>query len=205
MKTTFLSLFLLSVISLLSNKIDDDELELIFIDSCSGKLVDVEYEKVFFKGTDEIFIYYDIKRNNMNSLRIQEEIPVEKTIDTIYIPKVLYLFGNEIHNAEQFYMNCNFICDGKEIEYFNDGKTRLIGEFDNGIPKKISHFWKNGKIRKKEYYEKKSFFKNRIEYYSKTGRLEDYNIIIRSDNKTTTKSYNNDNRLTEEFIEYHQN
>lgn len=67
--------------------------------------------------------------------------------------------GNSV-NFEEGYFNCDKLCDGKIVDYYNNGGKRLKGVFKDGSPiGKLIYYKKDGSVCRVEKYNKKGLLR----------------------------------------------
>ncbi|WP_298248402.1 hypothetical protein [uncultured Christiangramia sp.] len=175
-----------------------EDLPIIFIDNCSGKVIQPYYEFDSDKENDNLKILtYNIERGEWLA---QETITIDlNEIDTIRTSKILFATENYLHSQKWYFLNCDSICNGEEKEYYSNGKIKLIGEFINGKPERISFYRNDGTIETKEIYFPNSLLTSRIEYYDQSGELEEYEVYKQRKNRTIITTFDkNDNPIKKE-------
>ncbi|WP_138434588.1 toxin-antitoxin system YwqK family antitoxin [Winogradskyella algicola] len=178
------------------------------IDSLDVKEYQEFFSKPIFlpKGTYYVFYSFEIEDTDYfhisNSLKI-DILDSEIYSDTIVMPKIRLGYSMALHSNERYYFNCNKICNGIEIEYFDNGNKKLQGNFDNGIPLKIKHYYENGNIKMIELFQNGSFEPYKIERYDIENNLLEYELRIIRNKKTIIKKYNKNNKLIDkEILDY---
>ena len=175
-----------------------EDLPIIFIDNCSGKVIQPYYEFDSDKENDNLKILtYYIERGEWVA---QETKTIDlNKIDTIRTSKILFATENYLHSQNWNFLNCDSVCNGEEKEYYQNGKIKLIGEFIDGKPKTISFYTNDGTIETKEVYFPNSLLTSRIEYFDQNGELEEYEVYKQRKNRTIITTFDkNDNQIKKE-------
>ena len=200
-KTIFL--FLISF-SCFSQKDKKGKLDFKFLDKCTNKIVKAEFEIDSIPGLKNgVSITYYTKRGNWISQGFYSTIINENSIDTIIIPKILFLFGNELHSKRWKYLNCEKPCNGIETDFYENGKKRIVGNFENGKPVEIKEYRENGTLVIQSFYENLTLKYNRINYYDHKERLVEYEIYENKRKKTIVKTFNKEGKLIRKETERH--
>jgi antitoxin component YwqK of YwqJK toxin-antitoxin module len=171
-----------------------------FINQCSNKVLKFQLWKLSDSTKTYGFKSFDLKRKSLTlpkqgSYQLQigfNEIIVDINIiendvnrDTFFLPRITS--RTKISSPpNSAYYNCETLANGKIVDYYFDGKTRMKGNFKNGQPiDTLFSFAKTGQlseifIPKKKGWEKTKYFKN--------GKIKSEEIRSKK-NKLTLKEY----------------
>ncbi len=178
MKITILTI-LFSTISAFSQEI---KYNLIFKDTCSGKIVvsDLYHlEKngksysTFDSDNGTITLpekgVYKLFASEIGEVH-QVEIDKEINSDTLFIPKIReYLVTHTKPNY--IFRNCDIKCNGFETGYYSNGSIRIIAEFKKGLViGELKRFYQDGKIKEVSIYDKRGFLTKKTEF-DKNGEI----------------------------------
>lgn len=117
----------------------------------------------------------------------------KKVIDTLTIPKIQFETDNGNKTSYSKYFKCDKVCNGYEVDYFENGNKRLEGNFVNGNPIWEKEFEENGSSIK-YYYDKLNRY-TKWEYYDQNGNLTEYSINRYKKKYFIQKSYNASGKL----------
>ncbi|MCL7754447.1 hypothetical protein [Polaribacter sp. Z022] len=196
-------LFLINF-SCFSQKDKNGKLDFKFLDKCTNKFVEAEFETDSIPGLKNgVSVTYYTKRGNWISQGFYSTIINENSIDTIIIPKILFSFGNELHSKRWKYLNCEKPCNGIETDFYENGKKRIVGNFENGKPLEIKEYRENGTLVIQTFYENLTLKYNRINYYDHKERLVEYEIYENKRKKTIVKTFSKDGKLIRKETEKH--
>ena len=194
-------LFLISF-SWFSQNAEKGKLEFKFLDKCTNKFVEPEFEIDTIPGLkNSISITYYTKRGDWISQGFYSNIIKENSIDTIIIPKILFSFGNELHSKRWKYLNCEEPSNGIETDFYENGKKRIVGKFKNGKPIEIKEYRENGTLVIQSFYENLTLKYNRINYYDHKERLVEYEIYKNKSKRTLIKTFDKNGNLIREEVE----
>jgi antitoxin component YwqK of YwqJK toxin-antitoxin module len=144
-----------------------------FYDRCTKQLVDAEYELTDqldynrkYKVKDSLILYepgsyrisVSIDRNGfIGSFHFYKTFEDNKAYtDTLELSKITVCTDSEPDNQYWRFHFCNRICNGHEVEYYENGEKCIEGKFKNGLPKgKIYYYDFNGKLLQTEDYPKR--------------------------------------------------
>ncbi|MFD0975435.1 hypothetical protein [Salinimicrobium gaetbulicola] len=178
MKITFLIVFF-STLSAFSQEI---KYELIFRDSCSGKIVNSHLYHLERNGklystfeSDNGTIplpekgVYKLFASEIGEVH-QVEINEEMNSDTLYIPKIREFLVTHT-KPNYIFRKCDKKIDGYETGYYSNGSIRLVAEFKNGLViGELKRFYQNGKIEEISIYDKRGFLTKKTEF-DKNGEI----------------------------------
>jgi len=201
MKILLKSIFLLLIsLSCFSQNSGNENLNLVFYNECSGKIITPEFDVDIVPESENVKILtYYIERGEWIS---QNTITIDlRKNDTIKIPKILFGGGNELHSQRWTYLNCNKICKGKEIDYYSNGNKRLEGIFENGKPSEIKFYRENGTLESQEIYKLGTLNKTKVNYFDINGELTEYEIYKKRKRKTIIRTFDKDGNLINKKIE----
>ncbi|WP_405566314.1 hypothetical protein [Polaribacter sp. Asnod6-C07] len=194
-------LFLISF-SCFSQNAEKGKLEFKFLDKCTNKFVEPEFEIDTIPGLkNSISITYYTKRGDWISQGFYSNIIKENSIDTIIIPKILFSFGNELHSKRWKYLNCEEPSNGIETDFYENGKKRIVGKFKNGKPIEIKEYRENGTLVIQSFYENLTLKYNRTNYYDHKERLVEYEIYKNKSKRTLIKTFDKNGNLIREEVE----
>jgi hypothetical protein len=77
----------------------------------------------------------------------------QKVLYTLIIPKILFEIDNNTETDYSKYFKCDKVCNGYEVDYFENGSKRLEGNFMNGNAIWETEFERDGSAIK-YYYDK---------------------------------------------------
>ncbi|MFI2741611.1 toxin-antitoxin system YwqK family antitoxin [Zhouia sp. PK063] len=195
MKKVLKSIFLLIIsFSCFSQNSGNENLNLVFYDVCSDKIIEPEFE--VFSMTELNYDYITVYKE-IDDWVLQYTTSIKTKNDTIRIPKILFAGGNELHSKRWTYLNCAKVCDGKETDFYENGNKRTEGTYKNGKPIEIKEYRKNGTLRAQYFYENLTLDYNRVDYYDENGDLEEYQIYKNKKRKTIIKTFDKKGQLTE--------
>ena len=146
-----------------------------FFNSCNDSFIRLDYVlipennldlKYFYEGKDSILeilpgkytleVLIDLNNTTYKTFSVKKNFNKNSNyFQTIEIPKLLKHYKNTGNYGHFFlgYFNCNKVCNGKEIDYYKNGKKRLEAEFYNGKPKdSIKAYDINGNLKFIEIY-----------------------------------------------------
>lgn len=167
-----------------------------------------EYQEFFSKpiflpkGTYYVLYSFEIENSDYhisNSLKIDLS-NLEIYNDTIVMPKIRLGWSMTLHSNERYYFNCSEICNGIETEYFENGNKKLEGNFENGQPLEIRHYYENGNLKTLELFQNDSFKPYKIIKYDPENNLLEYEIRTIRRKKTIIKKYDKNNKLIDKEI-----
>jgi len=197
MKKVLKLTFLISIsFSCFSQNSRNENLNLVFYDVCSDKIIEPEFE--IFSMSELNYDYITVYKEIDNWV-LQYSTSIKTKNDTISIPKILFASGNELHSKSWTYLNCEKVCDGIETDFYSNGNKRLEGNFKNGKPIEIKAFRSNGKLLTQTYYENLTLNYERINYFNENGELTEYQIYKNKKGKTIIRTFDkNDNLINKE-------
>lgn len=117
----------------------------------------------------------------------------QKVIDTLTIPKILFETDNDSKTSYSKYLKCDKVCDGYEVDYFENGKKRLEGNFSKGKAIWETEFERDGSFIK--YYYNKSGRYVRVENYNSNGNLTEYYLNTYKKENWLQKTYDAKGKL----------
>ena len=101
-------------------------------------------------------------------LGAEQEVLVKKGVnrDTLTMVKIEECLEPVGHPSFIGYCCCDLTkCQGKQVDYYNNGNKRIEGNFKDGIAKgKVIYYYPDGKIEKIRVYNKKGILKREIRY-----------------------------------------
>lgn len=188
------------------------EVELVFWDSCENKILKAEYEVNSLNNPNEYYLSKnskvtlskgqylvsftkldgDLIKSASQGLEINDS---KKITDTLILPKILFTTQNYLHSKFWNYYNCDKLCDGHQTEFYPNGNLRLEGIFENGKPFEITEFREDGSKETKYYYKIGFMEYFKVEYFDKSGKLEEYEIHKITKGKPKIKTYNAEGKL----------
>ena len=199
MKTVQKSICLLIFsISCFSQNKGNTNLNLVFYDDCSNKIIKPEFE------------IFSMSELNYNLITVYKEVDnwvlqysttLKTKNDTIQIPKILFAGGSELHSERWAYFNCEKVCNGKETDFYPNGKKRTEGTYENGKPIEIKEYRENGTLRIQYFYENLTLNYKRIDYYDKNENLEEYEIYNNKRRKTIIRTFDKNDNLINKLTE----
>ena len=199
MKSVQTSIFLLIIsFSCFSQNSGKENLNLVFYDNCSNKIIEPEFEILYLTHTNYnlITIFKEI-----DDWTLQYSTTLKTKNDTIRIPKILFASGNELHSKRWTYLNCEKVCDGKETDFYENGNKRTDGTYSNGKPIEIKEYRKNGTLRAQYFYENLTLNYERVDYYDENEDLEEYQTYENKKRKTIIKTFDKNGKLTDKETE----
>ncbi|TKG88260.1 hypothetical protein EYV94_27380 [Puteibacter caeruleilacunae] len=108
-------------------------------------------------------LYFDFEVPNSDELHI-----------SIVLPKLMEMStfdGINPHGDHHFYFWCNELANGEVVDYYEDDKVRIRGEFMEGKPiGKLTTYLRNGHINFVAKYTRKGRFKRLILYNYDFGK-----------------------------------
>lgn len=123
METVLKSIFLLTIsFSCFSQNIGKEKLNLTFINQCTNEKVNPEFEILMPELSIQLNYEYITVYREVDDWVAQYTTVVKTKNDTIYIPKLLFASGNELHTQRWTYLNCEKVCDGIETDFYSNGK-----------------------------------------------------------------------------------
>ncbi|NRD21580.1 hypothetical protein HNV08_16110 [Winogradskyella eckloniae] len=195
MKTVLKSIFLLTIsLSCFSQNSGKENLNLVFYDDCSNQIIKPEFEVLYMPHTtyDLITIFKEI-----DDWTLQYSTTLKTKNDTIRIPKILFAGGNELHSKRWTYLNCEKVCDGNETDFYTNGNKRTEGNYKNGKPIDIKHYWESGELMTHHFYDNLTLDYKRINYYNENGDSEGYELYENKKKKTIIKTFDKNDELIE--------
>jgi antitoxin component YwqK of YwqJK toxin-antitoxin module len=187
MKTILKSIFLLFIsFSCFSQNSEKENLDLVFYNNCSDKIIKPEFEIDSFPELNYKIITVYIKRGNLIG---QYSTTLKTNNDTIRIPEVLFSFESVLHSKNWNYMNCDKICHGTETDFYSNGNKRLEGIFENGKPIEIKDYRKNGELLTQTFYENLTLNYKRVNYFDSNGELIEYEVYKNKKRKTIIRTF----------------
>lgn len=162
--------------------------------------------KVKIPNTGKYELFVTIRDKNIER-SFEEIIQIKrssKVKDTIAIPRIMYV--SEVLNddceyddeIEPKYYNCQDVCQGYEIDYFNNGKIRFEGQFKNGKPIWNSEYQKDASFIKYYYDKFDRWYK--WEYYDQNGKLFKYLKNIYRKQNWIQRTFDSNGKLISEEI-----
>lgn len=154
-------------------------IKLKFFDNCSNRVVDLKYELIKYEDKAQSIIAKDsITLVDPGGYMISVSIPRENYVaffnisrlfadkktynDTIELSRIAPCNDGALHSKYWKFHNCDRLCNGHEIDYYQNGKKSVEGDFLNGWPKrKIKYFNLNGDLLETEIYSKKGLIKTK--------------------------------------------
>lgn len=161
------------------------ENKVLFEDKCYRELRKGNYS---FQSSD--IIKYSYKRGNLFT---EGTILGYKKDENIKIYKIT-LFSDKDGKLVGYY-NCQKLCDGTQKDYYQNGKIRLIGKFNEGKPIELKIYDEDGTLASRYIYYSNSFSEKRIEFFGINGKLEEYWDYEYKGQKTIIKQYNEKGKL----------
>ncbi|SEL53467.1 hypothetical protein SAMN04487910_2745 [Aquimarina amphilecti] len=201
MKTVLKTIFLLTIsFSCFSQNNGKKNLNLTFINQCTNEKISPEFEILMPELSSELNYEYITVYREIDDWIAQHTAVVKTKIDTIYIPKILFAGGNELHSQRWTYLNCEKVCNGIETDFYSNGNKRLEGKFENGKPKYIKYFRKDGIIENEELYKTGEFEPYRENDFDENGNLSEYITREKFKTKIVIKTFDkNDNLINKEI------
>lgn len=176
MNTPMKIIFLIVIFSTISSFSQEIRYNLVFKDSCSGKIVVSDFYhlekdgKLYSPfGSDNgtitlpekgVYTLFASELGEVHQVAINKEI----NADTLIIPKIReYLVTHTKPNY--IFSHCDKKCDGFETGYYSDGSVRLMAEFKKGLViGELKRFYQNGKIKEISIYDKRGFLTKKTEF-----------------------------------------
>lgn len=125
------------------------------IDNYGNQLIADENGGFLLQSGKEYFVATEYYRGDLlKIINFTYSTNAEEKIDTtINIHRVdKFHKGNSV-NFEERYFNCDKLCEGKIVDYYNNGEMRLEGVFKNGSPiGKLIFYKKDGSVCRVEKY-----------------------------------------------------
>ena len=149
-------------------------------------------------GKYELFVTI---RNGKYERSYEEKMEFQdskKVIDTLAIPKILFETDNDSKTDYSKYLKCEKVCDGYEVDYFENGKKRLEGNFLKGKAIWETEFEKDGSFTK-YYYDKFDRY-SRVESYDSKGKLTEYYLNSYKRKNWIQKTYDGNGKLIKSEI-----
>lgn len=135
------------------------------INDYGNKLVADENGYFPLQRGKEYFVSTEYYRDNLlKIINFTYKTNAEEKKDTIISIHQIDKFhkGNSV-NFEEGYFNCDKLCNGETIAYYDNGEKRLEGVFKDGVPiGKLIFYKKDGSVCKVEKYNKKGYLKKVI-------------------------------------------
>ena len=203
MKTVLISILLLSVsLSSFSQNSNKKNLNLVFYNECSDKIVTPEYDVASIPESENIkIITYHIERGEWIC---QNTVTVDlRKNDTIRIPRILFGAGKELHSKRWSYLNCDKICQGTESDFYPNGNKRLEGNFKDGKPSEIKFYEKNGILESQKIYEAGTLNIGRVNYFDEKGKLMGYELHKNKKRKTIICTFDKNRKRIKKDIRYY--
>jgi hypothetical protein len=206
---TFLLGFLLTEAQIEVKYYFNNQCELFVVqDSISFELQNLETEESYYSENNKVMIpspgkyelFVNIK-NGKYERSYEDKIEFkdfQNVIDTLTIPKILFEIDNESETDYSRYFKCDKICNGYEVDYFENGNKKLEGNFINGNPIWETEFERDGSFIK--YYYNKSNQYTKWEYYNRNGNLTKYFINKYKKNYFKQKTYNAEGKFIKSEI-----
>ena len=199
MKILLNSIFLLILsVSCFSQNSEKEPLNLTFYNECNGEKFVPEFE--VFTMPELNYKYITVYRESGDWIS-QYTTTIKTNNDTIYVPKLLFAGGNELHSRRWTYLNCDKVCDGKESSFFANGNKRIEGEFENGKPTLINYYRKDGTLESKELYKTGEFQAYRTNVYDENEERSEYRIRQKYRKKFVIKTYDKNDNLISKDVE----
>ena len=172
-----------------------------FIDQCTNLIVKPEYSIDTIINSNDIFInvFLERKKGWVSSYSDQ----LNSKFDTIFIPRLLFSSGSELHSERWSYFLCDKIAGKNEVDYYKKGNKRIEGNFINGKPIEIKEYRKSGILSSQTIYKEGLLQYERINYFDFKGVIYEYEIYKHRRRKTIIKRYNRNNKLISKEIENH--
>ena len=174
----------------------------VLIDQCSNKVITPAIKMHSIPNSNNKVLTYYVMRGDYFS---QNSITVKTSnrLDTLFIPRILFSSGSELHSKRWLYLNCEKICNGIETDYYENGRKRIEGDFVNGKPKEIKNYRKNGTLEYQELYNLGTLDYKRVNYFDESGELLEYEIYKKKKKKTIINVFDKAGELTERNIQKH--
>ena len=170
-----------------------NKVNIVFYDNCAGNIVALDYtlfdmnswksyqsnnSKIEIDSLGTFLLSSQIVSQDYNDSfsSVIEISDLAENVDTISIPRIRMRTGSELHSPYWKYVNCDKICDGKEIDYYSNGNKRIEGTFIKGDPIQMTDYRINGTIETKEFFKKGTLIRERVEFYDLNGKLDTYEV-----------------------------
>ena len=204
MKTVLKTIFLLVIsFSCFSQNNGKENLNLTFINQCANEKISPEFEILMPELSSELNYEYITVYIEIDDWIAQHTTVVKTKIDTIYIPKILFAGGNELHSYRWTFLNCEKLCDGIETDFHSNGNKRLEGKFVNGKPTYIKYFRKNGILEREELFNTGEFEPYKENDFDEKGDLLEYKTREKCRKKIVIKTFDkNDNLINKEIQKF---
>ena len=205
MKTVLKSIFLLTIsLPCFSQNSGKENVNLTFINQCTNEKINPEFETLLTPELSTQLNYeYIIVYREIDDWVALHTTVVKTKADTIYIPKILFAGGNELHSQRWTYLNCEKVCHGIETDFYSNGNKRLEGKFENGKPKYIKYCRKDGIIENEELYKIGEFEPYRENEFDENGNLSEYKTREKFKRKIVIKTFDkNDNLIDKEIQKF---
>jgi antitoxin component YwqK of YwqJK toxin-antitoxin module len=159
-----------------------------------------ENSKVIITNTGKYELVVTINNGKyQRSFEEKIEFKDSKTIiDTLEVPKILIEIDIDSETIYSKYFKCEKICDGYEVDYFENGNKRLEGNFKNGNAIWETEFERDGSSIK-YYYDKLNRY-TKWEYYDQDGNLKEYLINKYKRKHFIQKTYNAKGKLSKSEV-----
>ena len=212
---------ILTLFFILSYEINSqNKVNIIFYDNCTNSEVILDYtlfnmtsfksyqskkSEIKIDSVGRYLLWSQIVNQDYNDSfsTVIEISKLNEQFDSISIPRIRMRTGSELHSIYWKYINCDSICNGKEIDYYSNGNKRIEGVFEDGNPIQITDFRENGTIESKDFFKKGTLQKERTEFYDFNGNLDSYELYKRKRKKEITMTYNSKGKLiTKETNKY---
>lgn len=172
-------------------------LKLTFFDECTKEVIKPEFEIEVFEELNYSMINVYVKRGEWIS---QYSTILKTKKDTIKIPRLLFSFDQALHSSDWGYFKCNTLCEGKVVDYYENGNKRLEGFFEKGKPKEVLEYKINGKLGTRYFYDFPKLSYTRVDYFNENEELKEYELNTNKKRKTIIKVYNSDDELIRKEI-----
>ncbi len=201
---TFLLGFLLTEAQIEVKYYFNNQCELLVAqDSISFELQNLETEESYYSENNKVMIpspgkyelFVNIK-NGKYERSYEERIEFKdskKVNDTLTIPKILFETDNDSETKYSKYLKCDKVCNGYEVDYYENGNKRLEGNFLNGNAIWETEFERDGSSIK-YYYDKTNRY-TKWEYYDQNGTITEYFINKYKKKHFIQKTYNAEGKL----------
>ena len=130
-------------------------------------------------------------------------IDMSKQVDTLLIPKIKFTTGAELHTKFWSYFNCDRPCNGREMDFYENGNKRFEGDFADGKPKWIVEYRPDGTKKEESWYTAGNYFPNKLSQYNDQGQLTAYEIKEFKKGKTITLTYDSNDKLLRRQVQKH--
>ncbi|AXG72054.1 hypothetical protein KORDIASMS9_04316 [Kordia sp. SMS9] len=170
-------------------------MNLTFINQCTDEKINPEFDTLLPELSTKLNYEYITVYRKIDDWIAQHTTVVKTKIDTIYIPKILFAGGNELHSQRWAYLNCKKVCNGIETDFYSNGNKRLEGKFAHGKPTYMQHFRKNGILEREEFYKTGEFKPYRENDFDENGDLLEYRIREKFRKKIVIKTFDKEDNL----------